>query len=283
MLYLKRVRHEATPTFVKWCSFSVSSRALMSTGFSAKLRATVMALDYCEFNAFHTPYIELAASLVLFLLLQSWLFINTCYHEFKAYKKKRDFEGTKLSIRISFIILQICALYWLITDFIRMGIDPWYHYLSQDIFICSWLSYSPKVISIIYLSAWLHQTACRLQLSFQGSHLAVTKKQWIWLIGAIFIPGVLFPVAFLALLQAPNAQKPCLYQWQPIDIQVNDKFAICDFHIWDGYIFYIVGLGIAWNVGANVIIGFIFTLKLKKVLKMTETGMDRKSLFKLNY
>ena len=239
-----------------------------------------MALDYCEFEPFYTPYIELTASLITFLLLQIWLLIHTCYYEFRAYKKKRDLQSTKLSIRVSFIILQLCSLYWLLVDFIRMVIDPWFNFLPKHEFACSWLSYSPKVICIIYLSAWLHQIALRLQLSFKGSHLAVTKKQWTWLILLIFFPAVSFPVSFFVTINGPYAQDPCLYIWEPIDINVTD-FAICDYNIWEGAIYYIVALGIMWNVAANVIIGFIFTLKLKKVLAMTSSGQDKKSSFKL--
>lgn len=239
-----------------------------------------MTLDFCELEPLHTPYTELTVSLILFLLLQLWLLTHTCYYEFRAYKKKRDLQSTKLSIRISFIILQICALYWLLVDFIRMSIDPWFNFLPQNEFMCSWFSYSPKIICIIYLSAWLHQIALRLQLSFKGSHLAVTKKQWIWLILFIFIPAISFPVLFFVALSGPYAQKPCLYLWQPNDIKVDHDFYICDYHIMDSFFYYITSLGIIWSVGANVIIGFIFTLKLKKVLAMTN-GQDKKSSFKL--
>ena len=236
-----------------------------------------MATNYCPLDNFEAPYTELAISLILFLILQLWLLLHTLYYERKSYKKHQEIQRTKLSIRISYTLLQLCGLYWIIIDILRFLIDPYFQFLQNNSLSCGIAAYSPKIIVIIYFAIYLHQILLRLELSFRGSHLALSRNSIIVLSFFILIPTIIVPTAFFSALNSDNV--PCVWKWSPIDITVPSDFAVCDYYN-TGLASNIIGIGIIWIVLANITIGAIFGCKLKRVLRNGGDN-DPKSSFKL--
>ena len=236
-------------------------------------------MDYCPFDDFNAPYTELAISIPLFLILQLYLLYHTLHYECKSYKKHEEITRTKLSIRISYVLLQLSAVYWFINDINRFLLDPFFKYVQKQEIFCGWVAYSPKIIIILYFALYLHQILLRLQLSFRSSTLALSKRTIIMLGIFIIIQALGFPIAFFLLLNADN--KPCIWKWKPIDISSSinsEQFAVCDY-VNTGWSSLIIGLGVIWIVIVNITIGAIFGVKLNKVLK--HSSEDKKSSFKL--
>eukprot|EP01084_Bolivina_argentea_P238255 400272_1 len=235
-----------------------------------------MAIDYCNFeNKFGAAYTEIAISVIIFMILQLLLCYNTCYYEFQGYRRENQFKQTRLSIRITFVALQLCGFYFTFIDLIRFVIDPYVKFAQQSNFMCALIAYSPKVISIVYFAIYLCQVLFRLEASFRGSFLAISKRYFLSLAVFILIPSIIVPSSFLILVD-----KPCIWKWDPIDIQTNNEFGFCDLHT-EGMANAIIGIGIIWIVITNIIYGFIFGSKLYKVLRSKRSNDDITGSFRL--
>eukprot|EP01084_Bolivina_argentea_P168341 291962_1 len=234
-----------------------------------------MSIDFCPFeNTFEVPYTELAISVILFMILQILLLYHTLHFEYKNCKKKGAITGTKFSIRTTFIALQLVGFYFTFNEFLRFIIDPYLQFIQTSAFSCTWIAYSPKIITIIYFAIYLLNVLLRLELSFRDSHLALSKKSTITL-GIV----ILIPCTFVTITYFLFVDEPCIWPWQPPDITVNADFAFCDFHT-EGVASAAIGLGIMWVVVVNVIYGIIFGVKLKNVFRHSKES-DVHTSFKL--
>eukprot|EP01084_Bolivina_argentea_P079096 143522_1 len=233
-----------------------------------------MSIEICPMEEpFDAAYTEIAVSVIFFMILQILLLGHTLFYEYKSYKRKGKIIKAKISIRITFILLQLLGFYFLFVDLLRFVMDPYIQFLQKNDFGCSLVAYSPKIITIIYFATYLVQVLLRLEISFRGSFLALSKRTVIILAIIISIPATFVTVTYFIFVD-----KPCIWQWKPPDINVNNNFAFCDFHT-EGIANTAIGLGIFWIVIVNVIYGVIFGIKLKHVLRQSEA--DKKTSFKL--
>eukprot|EP00485_Elphidium_margaritaceum_P005079 CAMPEP_0202695042 /NCGR_PEP_ID=MMETSP1385-20130828/8739_1 /ASSEMBLY_ACC=CAM_ASM_000861 /TAXON_ID=933848 /ORGANISM="Elphidium margaritaceum" /LENGTH=435 /DNA_ID=CAMNT_0049351001 /DNA_START=51 /DNA_END=1358 /DNA_ORIENTATION=+ len=227
-----------------------------------------MDVEYCSLDTFTAPYIELAISIPIFIILQLCLFAHTLSYEVKSYRKRNEIQQTRLAIRISFIFLQICGLYWTVVDLLRFVIDPYSQFLQNSKLLCGWAAYSPKCITILYFSVYLYQIMLRLELSFRGSSLAISRRLIIVLSFCLFIFVIVIPSAFFAVLNESN--RPCKWRWAPVDFDLHRAdFAVCDYYN-DGWASLIIGIGVLWMVISNVVVGVVFGVKLKRIFGMSQ-------------
>ena len=223
-----------------------------------------MADEICEFDDFAAPYIEISLSIIIFIILQVWLLKHTIYYECKSFKKHKQIHRTKLSVRISFISLQLCVLYWLIVDLFRFVLDPFFKFVQNNPVSCSWAAYTPKAIVMTYGIVYLHQIYLRVYQSFRGSHLALSNTFLTLLAIFIFFPLITCDIAFFIVLADIN--KPCIWIWKPMDIAVSNDFAFCDYRN-EGLSSMIIGFSVLWVLISNIVVGCIFALKLRHVLR----------------
>ena len=98
-------------------------------------------------------FFELFISLIIFMILQLlWLGRTICF-EYRLYKKKGKRKNS--SITVTYVILQICGFCFTLIDFLRFVVNPFTNFIGDDIFICSVIAYSPKIITTIYFSVYV--------------------------------------------------------------------------------------------------------------------------------
>eukprot|EP01084_Bolivina_argentea_P216989 368491_1 len=234
-----------------------------------------MGIDVCDFeNDFEASFIELTLSSSIFIILQILLFAQTMHHEYMNYKKRNKVEQIKRSIRITWIMLQLCGFYFTFIDFLRYCIDPYTKFIQSNQFSCSLVAYSPKIITIIYFGTYLIQVLLRIKLSFTDSSLAIRKTTFIILALVILIPAIVIPTIFFIFVESP-----CIWHWKPIDIKANNDLFICDFHT-EGPANVAIGVGIIWIVIVNIIYAIIFSVKLNTIFRRS-AGAGAQASFKL--
>eukprot|EP01084_Bolivina_argentea_P103281 185021_1 len=229
-----------------------------------------MSAGTCEWDNFQGYYLEFAITLPICIMLQLILFANSIYYEYRNQKKSGPKKTVmKLRLRLTFIFLQLSGLYFTIVELFRFVIDPPTSTLQNSIF-CDILAYSPKLITAIYYGCYAYHILLRLELSFKGSYLALSKRTIILLSCITGIPCILFPI--LILIFSPS---PCLWTWTPTDI--NKQFSFCAYRNY-GIVNIFILLGIVYAVAMNITFSIMFTVKLKQLLSRNE---DKKTSFKL--
>eukprot|EP01083_Nonionella_stella_P032234 88257_1 len=206
-------------------------------------------------NDYYGSYMELSILLPILIILQLGLLAHSIYCHIAM-----------RTLKILFLSLQVLALFWSIGDLFRFVIDPYTHILRHSI-LCDITSASPKIISLIYYAIFCSLILIRLKVSFKASSFLQVKPRTIYLLSSLIVaPLCLLPISMIFLLSSP-----CIWSWTPIDIAVDDTFAFCSFSANQTvYVFYIVG--ILCVTVANVVIGVIFGMKLKKVLNLNHKG-----------
>eukprot|EP01084_Bolivina_argentea_P084887 153472_1 len=225
-------------------------------------------MGICEETTYESPYLEYAISLSLVIFLQFLLLINSIYHEYSKHNKK-----IALISRILFIILQLTGLSWTIMDFLRLVIDPYTSIIRNNIGcgITSWVS---KTFTTIYYAIYLHQILLRLELSFQNSFYRLNK------ITVYILTLLIYLVMFssMILMLALNNNPPCKVAWDPPDFP-NHNLECCSI-ILSSNVEPIVIFGFVFVVLFNILLGSIFTIKLKKLLSYTD---DENKGFKFKF
>ena len=156
--------------------------------------------------------------------------------------------------------------------------------------MCVVIPYTTKTINAVFYAVYLHQICERLRLSFDGSHLALSK----WTVLMIRIVIILIPaiVCILILIDSAGDSLQCLRSWYPMDVDV--KLTYCDIP-WDSLsllkeygLYALLTLGM-WFIFAflqidrlrvmdhrwttanivNVSLGIVFVVKLKRISSQT--------------
>eukprot|EP01084_Bolivina_argentea_P238406 400529_1 len=224
--------------------------------------------DYCPAEPFQGSFLELSLSIPIFIIFQLLLLIHTLFYEYKYYQEKRKIINSNISVRILFILLQICGLYWTFIDLLRFIIDPNTFMLRNNIG-CALVAHSPKIAPIIYYTIYLHIILLRLKLSFKDTYVAIHKCTFIILLSIIIIPFISFFI-LLYLISEPY----CVWKWTPVDFDMTLTF--CDIYT-SNKMRLLTGSGVCWIIGTNIILNAILCMKLRIFLKK----MDHKSSFKL--
>eukprot|EP01084_Bolivina_argentea_P319152 553584_1 len=235
-------------------------------------------LQHCPYNDWTAPFLSYAVSLGIFIPLQILLSINTLKYECSRTEK----HSIKKSLNYSFIALIIVGLYWFIVDLLRFVIDPHLLLLQNNNILCMIVAYSPKMIPFVYFTLVFHQLIYRLETSFRGSFLSLSKTSRICIYLITYVPAVfILPPLFFAFLPSP-----CSHIWTPSDFKHwnnTNSFAFCDVRMHDVN-FAIMIIGIVWVAFDNIFICSIFTWKLKRVLSLNDVNNRYNSslhLFKL--
>eukprot|EP01083_Nonionella_stella_P246700 856151_1 len=214
-----------------------------------------MSAGACDFeDVYRGSYFEFAIAIPLCIIYQLAILSNSIYYEIK--KGKRSDSKMKLSLRISFLFLQFCGLYFSINDLLRFVIDPWTSIVHDNV-LCDLTAYSPKFINVLYYTCYEAHILLRLRASFQGSFIQLRNSTVICL-SLFLVAGVM--CAPLILIFSPA---PCHWEWLPMDL--NHTLSLCAFRNF-GIVNVIILGGIGTVVIANITYGAIFTIKLKKLL-----------------
>eukprot|EP01084_Bolivina_argentea_P251950 422775_1 len=230
-----------------------------------------MAISSCQQDTSTESYMELVVSLPVFIILHVLLFGNTMFYEWKSYKKNRGIKRKKLGTRISFIFLQLNAIYFMITELLRTVIDPLNKFAQRNGTICFYLALNTKIFLIMYYGIYMIQILLRLEMAFHGSYLALNKVTLFILTNLICIPTISTMVIYLSY-----AEPPCILNWEPFDV-ADTLFGVCYYQSRDGFLNVVALMGIFIVVIVNIIHGIIFAIKLKKLLNH-DTSFDLKTL-----
>ena len=216
-------------------------------------------MDACsdDVNAFTGPYLEFAIAIPLFLILQLTLLSHSIYHE----RCNQNQQRISLKLRILFIALQVVGIYWTILDACRLLIDPPTK-IFQGSTVCLIMAYSPKIVPAPFYLLYLLQILCRLESSFTGSFLQLSKCTVYTLLSLILIPVIIGPIISFILNRHEHT---CIALWNPNDNLFEYSLSFCDIPLEaDAVLMYAFVL--IWIVVMNIIIGIIFSVKLNQLL-----------------
>ena len=195
-------------------------------------------------------YLQYLIGIPIFIIVQTILLTYSIYNE--CLRKQSKSKKSAYKLRISSILLQTIALSWYINDLLRFIIDTNISskYTSstsntnilQHPIPCNILSYTPKLMPIIYYTLYLYQILIRLAESFRTSHLELTKCAYrcYWLAVMVIISmGTVFLMFNKGVIYDHHINLPCLLIWEPHDIQYakalydteDISFTICDWEI----------------------------------------------------
>eukprot|EP01083_Nonionella_stella_P293553 998360_1 len=214
-------------------------------------------------------WIEIPLSLIPVILIQIIWLCHT-FHAEHMMKKTRNttpnkFTGYKFQRSILYILLQIIGLCWTINDvFVFIIIDPHTLILRHNIG-CYIVAYIPKTVPWIYYILYLYQILLRLEASFKGSPLSISKRTII-IFKVLIIPIAVGPIWFILLNKST-----CVRGWKPLDVSSwyerpgPYKFAWCTLQM-NGPAVILLIVSLVWGASINIIFGMVFVLKLKVLL-----------------
>eukprot|EP01084_Bolivina_argentea_P084888 153473_1 len=210
----------------------------------------------CAETTYETPYLEYAISLPLVILLQFLLLSNSIYHEYSEHN-----NNIALITRILYIILQLIGISWTLMDFFRLVIDP-HSPILRDNIGCDITSWASKLIPLIYYAIYLHQILIRLKVSFQNSFFQLNKTIVYILTALLYFISI-----SLSLILILNTNPACKVAWNPADFP--DEHLECCSIILSSNLQPILMAGVLFVAFFNILLGSIFTVKLKKLLSYT--------------
>ena len=215
-------------------------------------------------------FLDEAIGIPLFLSLHIALLVHSLYHEYTNREEPKFQKQRRL--RMWFIILQLVAIYALINEFFKL-FDSFTSIVRHNAF-CVIIPYVTKTISSVFYAAYLYQILLRLRLSFDGSHLALSK----WTVAVMQVIIVLIPaiVCILILMDSAGTSLQCLRSWYPADVSL--KLTYCDIP-WDSLsLLKEYGLYALLTVAnlLNISFGVIFMVKLRRIsVHNTNEKIDR--------
>ena len=218
------------------------------------------------------PYLPNAVVVPTIICFQSSLLFHSLYHEIKHHHNKES-QKIFLQQRILYIVLQLTGLYWTILDLFRFVILP------TRINCNAIEAYSPKILPILYYLIYLYQIFLRLNTSFKGSYLELSKRNLYILGGFVNIPIIIGNIIFFTITRDT---RPCVATWKPADFQFDDDLQYCIFPVvvlnysgeMDGASALAFIFLFAWIPAMNLLIGVIFSIKLNKLLSHHEANGD---------
>eukprot|EP01083_Nonionella_stella_P071922 193533_1 len=213
---------------------------------------------YCQ--SFNGAYLEFAVTLPIIIISQLFLLFKTIHTEYTQ-RNSTPYKKISKELRILFIALQCIGLSWTVVDFIRLVIDPFTMVLRNNMH-CAAVAFAPKVLPVIYYGVYCYQVLIRLISSFKRSYLALNKCIVYTLYILVFFPSFLFPALFFWMNRDHSS---CIAIWHPVDISHNEGFSFCALPI-SKAASNVITIGILWVVMVQIILGTIFSLKLKKIL-----------------
>ena len=226
-----------------------------------------------DYEPFTGPFLEFIIGIPIFIILQLSLLFHSIYHEL-SYRDNEVYQQVSRQSRILYISLQLIGLYWTIIDLFRLIIDPHTH-ISRGNTSCDILGYSPLIVPAPYYLVYLYQILLRLDLSFKGSYLELSKRN-LYTLGALTLIPVICGTIFFFIINL--SEKACIASWIPDDFKYDD-FTYCDVPFNpDALPFYMFVL--IWIPIINIIIGIIFGIKLSKLLSNNKDNDHIKFQFK---
>ena len=214
-----------------------------------------MAVACSDENQLKGSFYAPALMIPILIILQLSLLSQTIYFE---YTKRIQCKKVKVQSRLLYISLQIIGLSWTFNDLFRFVLDPRYNIIYNN-FLCVITAYLPKLIPSIFYGVYLYQILTKIQKSFAGSYLSMSKLTYNILLFFVVAPAVLFGVIFVIF----NDKSVCGQKWIPSD--VASELYFCSLPN-DGKASPIIILGLLYFPGMNILFGAMFSVKLAKVL-----------------
>ena len=179
----------------------------------------------------------------------------------------QDLYQPHKSLRILYITIQIITLYFYANDLFKFVIDPMLLIL-RDTILCDIAAYTTKFLPPVYYSVYLFQVLLRLELSFRGSHLALSRRAIVILFFFLSIMAIGFPISMIFTMQ-PS----CIWTWTQNSMfeihnhQEHTHNSLCASPN-TGPMQFVTGAFAFSILGLNILFGMIFGMKLKQTLSM---------------
>lgn len=206
---------------------------------------------------FNTIVTVLVIAVILLLLTHSL---------YTEWSKRHDlnFQVIPIQSRVGYIMLQCLALCGIISDFIRLIIDPLQSFLPNTIG-CFLITYSPKTIPGLSYSIYLYLILLRLQ-NLDGTYLNTSQCTIRVLRG--FICSVMgFQVAFLFADQ----DSVCLHPIHPTNME--RELWYCELTV-SKHRLWLALSGITMIALLNIVMGILFARKMQQVVQVNAQFRD---------
>ena len=209
------------------------------------------------------PYIIYIGVYIVLFIIQLLILTNTIYHEI-SYRHHPKFKKVR-TMRLLYIALQISGIIWLLNQMIVLGIDPHTHIL-RDSAMCGVTAYSIWYFPGIIYGFYLFSIQIRLETSFRGSYLELSK----WKVYTLRTLIIIIPIASTTslLIDVNDPDLECLLEWSPNDIRSSLTYCIVDP---SPSLTLIAGGCILLINALNISLGVIFTLKLRQFVKLVSS------------
>eukprot|EP01083_Nonionella_stella_P117745 351217_1 len=203
--------------------------------------------NHCSWEPFTAPYLEFGLLAPIFISLQLALLFHSLWNEYKHSTSPliHVTKRTKSILRILFITIQLAGLWWT---------------------ICDLLPHTPRILSITYYGLYLYQILLRLTLSFKNTIFTVSKLTALSLFLIILIPFIGLPLLIL-----PFHDGVCIWEWRPMDF--NQELQFCSSRN-IGFSNILIMIGVLWVALVNILLGCIFSFKLKRVLTIRQLNVE---------
>eukprot|EP01083_Nonionella_stella_P041419 112314_1 len=227
-------------------------------------------MDTCS-SIYTGSYWTYVVILPLVIVIQLFLLSHAIYHEYTKRNNKK-FQKISLRTRIAYLLLQCIGLYWTVVELFRLVIDP-ASLVMQEGVGCQFAAYTPKTAPPLFYSVYLYQIVLRLQSSFKGSYLELSRVTYYVLLIAIAVPMIIGCVVVFGI--SAREESACIATWIPNDFR---QTTFCELPVTKTTINTLI-LGFLWIPLINVVFGAMFGIKLNKLMSSQE---DNKAIrFKL--
>lgn len=235
--------------------------------------------ELCEDDYESTESYAIYATIAsLVLVLQICLFCMGIYEE---YHHHHDPKFQKVAIaRILYLMMISIGLFWIIIYFLGAIIDPVTEILHDTLF-CTVFPYSLYIIPCCFYGLFLMQIQFRLENSFTGSFLALSKVSIIILRTIIF----LIIITGIVSVAIDDWTLDCLQTWNPPEMGPLTYCAVdsASMIVFKYYIF--SGITVSILI-MEIVYAVLFTVKLKKFVKLqtqsgAKTSNERSKQFKI--
>lgn len=221
-----------------------------------------------EFATEHySIYIAFNAIIILLMLV---LLIHTIAQRGCRSKSRVDGGREGHMMYGLYIVLQLVALYWLITDCLRYSIDP-HTSILRGSFLCKFSAYSSYYIPGIFYGLYLYQILLRLDTSFRGSYLELSKCSLYTLRTLV----LLIPIVSTLTMIIDNVvgdDHHCINHWYPSDQDHVITVCAVEASLLFFWRYHIVDAAVANINVQNIMFGVIFAVKLRQIINLGTTS-----------
>lgn len=238
---------------------------LKSTGHSYALVMTAECeVEYVYSQGLHYLYVSIVG---LITTLQLLLFSHTLYHE-RVLRNDRKYTKNYM-MRGLFITMQLVGLLWIFSDILKNIIDPHTLILRDSVF-CKIFAYFAYYIPAFYYCIVCSIILNRLEMSFKGSYLAVSKST-LYILRTLVL---LIPIACWTSLIIDDTNLNCVHSWKAPDLDRTLTFCVVPSALLIAFRFYIFPGVVLLINGLNATFGILFTVKLRKFVNMNRQNTD---------